>query len=606
VGPTWQASLLVQSVALLLFLVFTATAVAQQPGVELQLETKTLEPGEAVNAQLVCTNTGLPGLPQVSVPEGLELRLTSSRPSSSSFTQIINGRRSQRTTYTYAMRLTALTPGTYTLGPIIVEADGTTYRTRPMRIVVRESEAASTPKGDRFLFAEIEVEPRSLYVTETLTATLAIGIRKVELKGRIFEMNLLDRVLNQRASQLSVFPGGDVRRTERWLLDTDGVRHRYEVFYVTKHIRAEEVGTMRVGPVFLKANYPTRIRSGFFGGFEVGQARKETARCPAVIVEVKGPPEEGRPNDYTGAIGRFAMNVTARPLRVEQGQPVTLAVAITGSPLEGVAGPDLTRQPELASRFDYTRDELVGDVESGAKVFRRAVFPKQAGEQTIPAISWSFFDTRRERYITLTSEPIAITVDPPSATPATLILPSGADSEPKMISLTVLTGGISPNYIDADAVLAHQSFKLTAPWVASLVISPLAWLVVTLTARHRARLKGDLSYARRRRARRNARARISRALKDGKHARQWDELAQSITGYLSDRFGLGRGTLTPEEVKSLLESRGIEDGTVSRIVGFLQTCDAARYAPGAFGALSIPQAAKMISGWIDRIERGKH
>ncbi len=590
------------SLAVCALLLLTGVAVAQQPGVELKLEAHTLELGEAINVQVVCTNTGPPGTPEASVPAGLDLKLINTTPSSSSFTQIINGRRSQKTTYTYSMRLTGLKAGTYTLGPIDVEADNTTYRTQPVRVVVREGDTMSTPQGDRFIFAEIEVQPRSLYVTETFTARLTIGIRKVEINGTILKIDLLRKVLDQGRSQFSVFSDGSVNKTERWLKDSSGTRHRYEVFHVTKQVRAEQIGANAVGPVFLKANYPTKIRRGFFGRHEVSRTRRETARVQALTVEVKAPPERGRPPDYAGAIGRFSMSVTAKPTRVEQGQPVTLAISITGSPLEGVAGPDLTRQPELASRFDYTGEELVGDMEGIAKVFRRAIFPKQVGEQTIPPIAWCYFDPRDERYVAVTSDPITITVDPATATQTTITLPGGTESQPQKTSLTVLTGGISPNFIQTGAVLADQSFALTRPWIASLVLSPLAWLIVSLTTRHRARLRADENFARRRRARREARAGINRALRNGDPAQQLHGLAESMTGYLSDRFGLGPGTLTPGEVRTLLTTHGIQESTATAIVDFLQTCDAAFYAPGALGTLSVPQAAAKVSGWIKRIE----
>ncbi len=588
------------------FIASATIVTAQPPGIELQLETRTLELGEAVNVQLVCTNTGAPSTPEAPVNDGLDLKLLNPNPMSSSFTQIINGRASHRTTNTYTMSLIALKEGVYTLGPISVVADGTTYKTEPVTIHVRMTDTTSTPKGDRFIFAEIEVEPRSLYVTETYTATLTIGIRKVEVGGRTLEMDLLGKVLDQGRSQLSIFPGGDLKRSGRWLPDSNGDRHRYEVFRITREVRAEEVGETLVGAVFLKANYPTRVRRGFFGGFEVSSARKETARADAVTVQVKGPPEEDRPSNYTGAIGRFTMSVTAKPTRVEQGQPVTLSVAIRGAPLEGVAGPDLARHPELASRFDYTADELVGDREGNAKVFRRAIFPRQVGEQTIPPIQWSYFDTRQERYFTLTSDPIDISVNPPSPTSTSIAMIANPETEPNGTTLTVLAGGIQPNFVDANAVLANQSLTLTGPWIASLVASPLVWLIVTLTTRHRARLKFDISYARRRRAHRDAHARIRRALRSGEPALQMHGLAEALTDYLSNRFDLPSTTLTPGEARELLNTYGIEEGATSDIVEFLETCDAVRYAPSAIGNLSGSKAAHNVRGWIRQIEGGMH
>ena len=575
-------------------------AVAQQPGIELNLETQTLELGEAIDVQLVCTNTGRPQAPEAAVSEGLDLKLLNAEPFSSSFTQIVNGRRTDRVTHTYSMRLAALKVGTYTFGPVTVVADGRTYQTDPVRIVVRDSETASVPHGDRYLYVELEVEPRSLYVTESFTATLTIGMRKVVINGRTFDMDLLGRVLDTRASELSVFANGRARRSERWLTDADGERHRYEVFKVTQTVRAEDVGERGVGPVFLKANYPTAVRMGFFGRYDISRTRRETARAEGIVTKVKAPPEEGRPAGFTGTIGQFTMNVAAKPVRVEQGQPVTLTISIQGAPVEGVAGPDLTKQPELASRFDYTKDELVGDLEDGGKAFRRAIFPKQVGEQTIPAIKWSFFDPRREEYVTLGSEPISLTVDPPTSNPATItLLP-----EPKGSTLTVLTGGISPNFVDIDALLAYQAFSLTLPWMAALVVSPLVWLFVTLTTRHRARLRTDVRFARRRRARRLALIRINHALRNGEPTQQLRGLADALTEYLSDRFDHPAATLTSNEVRSLLALQDTDGSMAAEIVAFLESCDAVRYAAGATGRQPALKAAADVRAWIKRIERG--
>ncbi len=590
---------------LIICAVATATSVAQQPGVELQLGARALELGEAVNAQLVCTNTGSPETPRAAVPDGLTLELSNPTPMSSSMTRIVNGRRSDRATYTYSFRLTARKVGTFTLGPITVEAGGTTYQTDPVRIVVRDTQVASTPRGDRYIFAELTVTPTSLYVTESYEATLTFGIRKVEIGGRVYNLNMLQDVLDARASQLSVFMQGQARRSERWMTDEEGRRHQYEVFTVPVQIRAEQAGQITVGPVFLKTRYPTRLQRGFFGGYQVSDYRRENARADAVTVTVKTPPEEGRPADYTGAIGRFRFRVDANPDRVEQGQPITLSASISGSPLDGVSGPDLSAHPELASRFDYTHDELVGDIEGGAKVFRRAIFPKQIGEQAIPPITWSYFDTRQARYVTLSSDSIPISVDPPSETSTNIVALQNPAPEASETGLTLLTGGLSPNFIDASATLADQSFRLTSGWIAAFLVSPLAWMTVALTSRRRAQRRADPHGARRRRARRLALARISHALKGSDPARSLQHLADALTEYVADRFGLGAGTVTPDDVRTLLATNGFDETTALEVVAFLEQAVAAQYAPAPSGSSSPREIAASVRRWIARIEKQK-
>ncbi len=576
-------------------------AAAQSPGIELLIDTRTLEVGEAVDIQLVCTNTGSPSVPQADTVEGLELQLLNSHPSTNSHVSISGGRRWQQTTYTYHMRITAKKRGKHKLGPISVEANGRTYRTEPVFIVVKKGETRQGKRGDRDMFVEIEIEPSSLYVTESFKATLTIGIRQVVINGTRYRLDLLKFL--DGSSQLSIFRGSRLTTSDLTLTDSALQRHSYAVYRVEKQVRAEEVGKTVVGPVFLKMNYPTSLRRGFFGRQEVSRSRKVTARADAIVVEVNGPPESGRPPSFTGAIGRYKMQVGAKPLRVEQNQPVTLAIAITGSPVSGVAGPDLSKQAELVSRFEFVKEEPVGELEGRAKVFRRAIFPRQQGEQTIPPITWSYFDPRREEYVSLASEPINLTVDAPAASSTSVALVDIAQLEPNLTTLTVLSGGISPNYVDAALVLADQSFTLTTPYLTALLLPPIGWMFLTLTVRHRTRLRTDSGFARRRHARHRARSLMAKALRNGDSAAQLDGLARAVTGYLSDRFDLPPAQLTPTEVRDLLDTNAADAGLVDELCTFLETCEAARYAPSTLDEVSASGAATRVRGWIRRIER---
>ena len=178
-------------------------AAAQRGYVELKMTNGPLEVGEATTIQLVCHNTGVPAAPQAVIPDGLELQLLNPTPSFNSMTQIVNGRRSSQETYTFAMKITAKIEGTHTLGPITVEAGSMTYSTQAKRVEVRKTEIGTGATGDRFVNASITVAPRSLYVTQSYTATLTFGIRKVEIAGRRYDMDMLRSVLDLNASQLS-------------------------------------------------------------------------------------------------------------------------------------------------------------------------------------------------------------------------------------------------------------------------------------------------------------------------------------------------------------------------------------------------------------------
>lgn len=588
----------------ILFALLPLAVSAQERSAELVFDSVALEVGEAVDGQLVLANLGEPELPTLVAPPGLDLQITNPRPSQSSQIQIVNGRRSQRITYIYAVRLTAKKEGVYTLGPFTITSGGAAHRTNALNITVKPATAASRALGDQYIFAKIDVTPMSLYVTQSFTATLTIGVRKLEIDGRLTEVGSLLQFIDGRGSELSRF-GTNFSSSEMSLNDSAGGKHSYMIYRNSVEIRGEQVGTIAVGPVFLKMNYPTQLRRGFFGDVEASRSRKETARAAAIEVEVKGPPEQGRPPDYTAAIGRYTFRVDVKPNRVELGRPFTLSLIISGTPLDGVAGPELSRYSELVSRFDFAPDELAGDVEGGVKIFRRAIFPKQQGEQTIPGLSWSYFDPTAEKYVTLASDPIPVIVDPPpaGAAPTMVELPRAGRDNGKA-GLTVLTGGIAPNYVDADAVLADHSLILqAAPTVGLLLGPPVVWMSVVLVTRHRRRLTSDTGFRRGRSARRTALLRMDAALRQANPADQWSGLAHALTGFVCDRLNLPAGERTPVEVRDILRKHGTAAPLTSEIVGFLQSCDAFRYAPGAVGSTSPAQTVSKLRTWLDAIER---
>lgn len=581
-------------------LLFCGTVLGQS--VEFKLDSQVLEVGETVNAQLICLNTGEPTLPEFTVPPGLELKVAGG-PNVSQSMQIINGRRSQTVQYTYTLRVTARTEGKYRLGPFLITDGKQSYSTNAVEITVRKSAAGAGSNGDKLLWVELSVQPETVYVTQSYQAMLTIGIRKVEIGGRVYDFDsLLRKVLDGGASDLSVFANGRYTLSDVSLADSAGKRNGYEVYRVVQDIRAESVGEASIGPVFLRVNYPTSLQRGFFGDLEIGASRKETARAEAVKVTVKGPPQQGRPADFSGAIGQYTLTVSAKPLRVEQGQPVTLSVAIKGTPLTGVAGPNLAAQAELVSRFDFTNDELVADSEEGAKVFRRAIFPKTPGEQTIPPLRWSYFNPQTEQYVTLFSEPLAIIVDPSSGqTPSLAATPNG--QAPEASTLTLLSGGISPNYADLDSLLAQQSFGFNGFQAGVLGAAPLACLVITWLGRVRNRSRSDVAWARRRRAKSVAAKRAAAALQLKAPHLQWEALAAAWTGYLADRYDLSAASLTPLDVRQLLAAHQANPAMIEESVGFLEQCDASRYAPGLLNTQSPVQVAERLRSWIEVLER---
>ena len=137
-------------------------------------------------------------------------------------------------------------------------------------------------------------------------------------------------------------------------------------------------------------------------------------------------PEDGRPANFSGAIGHLTATVTADPLSVSVGEPVTLHFTISG---EGnfnyVRCPSLTPDPSWKSYASSSKTQYSDAAHTqGTKTFEQAVIPQKNGVLPMPAASFSYFDPTTKQYVTTpvalpsvtVTGTLAIIPPPPTAT----------------------------------------------------------------------------------------------------------------------------------------------------------------------------------------------
>ncbi len=593
-----------------LYMLWVAPAVLadKDPSIAWQVETRTLQVGEPLDVLLVLTNTDEPEAPPQPEVEGGALAFVGG-PRRADFTQITNGRRSHERTLTYVYRVVGQKPGILTLPQVQVAAGRKTVSAEAVTLTITEPPPQAENPAENLVFIEIEADRTRAYLGQTVNATLRIGVRKLERGGATLDDRdtLIEYITGHGKFDLSVFAGTSARRTERTLADAQGVRHEYIVLVLEKSIRAEEAGTLTLGPVTAFVDYPVNARlvRDFFARpeLEASQTRRVTARGEAVTVEIKSAPLEGQPAGYGGAIGAYTLDVSAKPVEVELNQPITLSVVIRGAPIEGVQGPELSASPELSSRFEFRQTERAGELTGDGKAFRQAIFPRQEGRQTIPPIRWSYFDADKESYVTLESAPIEINVLPASAAPLELV-PAKSDelmlksSEP---ALKALAEGLAANVTDPSLLLANSSLQLGWAAAGGFALPLLAAMAVVTVQRRRRRLIDDRALARRSRARRSAEEKLRRLSGDSSPSAGAALAADALIGFVADCFNLPAGAMTAAEVALALETRGASEALVAGVREFLGACDAASYA-GAGAAGVDAKAADSVRAWMREIE----
>jgi hypothetical protein len=124
-------------------------------------------------------------------------------------------------------------------------------------------------------------------------------------------------------------------------------------------------------------------------------------------------------------------------------------------------------------------------------------------------------------------------------------------------------------------------------WLGWLV-PPLAVVGTWAWGRRRARLRGDVAYARAQRAHRLARKRLAQARElldqpGNEIEAVYGATSQALIGYLGDRFNLPPAGLTRDAIDQNLTQAGADPALIARLLDCLDWADSGRFAPVAAG-----------------------
>jgi hypothetical protein len=445
-------------IAVFVTLACVQAAFADPPSVTAVLSNSDTVAGETVELQIKVTGPGDARPPEEISIDGLEIHSTGT---SRQF-EIHNFATSSSVTYNYT--ILPLRAGRFRIPPQTVFAGGKTLRTPELVLNVADSpgratttrpsrgaQTQSTNAGD-MVFAELIVPSKTAYVGEIVPVQIRMG----------FDARVHPRLVEPPEVTGQGFTAQKLQQSSQNLETING--RAFEVVTFKTAIAAARAGKFEIGPVKAKAqvvvprrrNAP-RSRSPFdlfdqddpfsdpffsnpFAQF--GERRDIQISSQPVALEVKPLPPNAPPS-FSGAIGSFTMATDAKPKSVQLGDPITVTTTIAGrGNFDRVNAPMIEDERgwhKYPPSSKFNQDDEVGI--SGTKTFEMVLSPNEK-KQTLPVLAFSYFDPPKEKYMTLRSEPVAITVQggqfapnvaaqPPSSPPA-----SAARARPPVATAT--------------------------------------------------------------------------------------------------------------------------------------------------------------------------
>jgi len=349
----------------------------------------------------------------------------------------------------------------------------------------------------------------------------------------------------------------------------------YDVLVYERALFPLSAGRHDLAPADL--SYSLAIGAGFFAGSE----RRET-KSEWVTVNAIEPPEEGRPASYAGAVGDFSLRAHVDSTGARVGDPLTLTLH-----LQGEGNVKLLPRPVVSvpwASLVASDERVVIDTVSrrirGTKEFDWILTPRAAGPQTIPPVSYPYWNPHTKRYEVAATDSLAITVG--EGTLATVTDSMAARLAP-VLSIRRMLRPAEP--------LPPPQHPLFA---AFAVIAPIPALSA-LAVRRRRRAPKPVSGASRLRAVTRRRVGADPSM-----------IRRALIAALVERGVLAPGDLLREaDVVRSLRRAGVSLQSATSVASLLEELSAASYAPTRRAANDAGKRARAAYNAVDAEARDR-
>ena len=525
--------------------------------------------------------------------------------STSSSTSFVNGRRTSSFEQTYTYTLMAQRAGTFTISPATIRVDGDNIQSNGVRIQVLPEEEQPAQQTQTTSSAQSNQNTQSHQSSQGSVNSDNLFVRTIVNKTRVHEQEALlltyklyfanvDVAQLTNNTKLPEFTGFLKQELEQGEIQTElehynGRNYQTAVLYRTI-LYPQHSGEIKIDPAkfeaVIRVQTQQQVRSIFDNFFATYSNVTRMLTAPGVTIHVSALPS-GKPAGFSGGVGKFSMTPTISQTELQTNDAVTIRLDITGAgnmkllKTPAVDWPEGFEpyDPKVTNNFNTTTAGV-----SGTKSIEYLAIARSAGEYTIPAVRFSYFDIEDKQYRTL------------STPEYTIFVKRGANgegretnSESQVVSYTqkedIKQLGSDIRYIYTKPIAIHKSqFTIhNYEWIWLWYVVPLIIAGVLLVVlRKRIKENADATRVRYKRANKVAQKRLktaAAALKANDKDRFYEEIERAAWTYLSDRLSIPTAELNKDNITSLLRQKNVSEALIADVMNVLSTAEFARYAP---------------------------
>lgn len=295
------------------------------------------------------------------------------------------------------------------------------------------------------------------------------------------------------------------------------------------------------------------------------------------------PLPKGQPADFSQGVGNFTLKSEISTTNLKANEAVTIKLTLSGNGnIKAITAPKV-KFPEDFEVYDPKVEDnytIKTNGYNGSKVIEYLAIPRSAGVYEIPAVKFSYFDTKSNSYKTLETEKYILQVAKGNMASSSN---SAADytnrQEVKQLGKDIrhIKTGESEQFKRSDILFATKEQML------AYALAFAIFLTCIFVQRKRIAKNANLALLRTKRANKFAVKRLrvaKKMLKAGEKSKFYDETLKALWGYISDKMSIPVSELTKDNIEANLLVKGVDENLVSSFKRLLDECEFAQYAPG--------------------------
>lgn len=525
--------------------------------------------------------------------KGFDVLMGPSRSQQSSI-QIINGKRTSNSSTAFTYILLAGSPGTYTIPAASVEVNGEKVFSNAISIKVLPQDQNSGNSGNngggsasssRSQAAGSRISANDLFITATASKTTVHEQEAILLTYKVYTVVNL-RQLYGKMPDLKGFHTQEVELPQQKTFTLEHYKGRnYNTTVWSQYVLfPQQTGKLEIPSITFDGVVAQQTVSddpfdAFFNGGGYVEVKKKIT-TPKVVINVQ--PLPAKPAGFSGAVGEFKLASSINATDVKTNDAVTIKLTLSGTGNMKLIGTPEVKFPQDFEIYDpkVTDDyKLTNSGLTGTKTFEYLAIPRHAGNFTIPAVEFTYFDLKSNSYKTLKTEAYNLKVAKGQGN-ADQVISDFTNKE----SVKVLGKDIRFIKLGDSSLRPKGDFFFgTVGYYLCYLIPLLLFVVFAVIYRQKALENANVAKVKTKKANKVATRRMKLAgklLAENKKNEFYDEVLKALWGYISDKLSIPVSQLSKDNIEAELTNYGVQEALIAEFIGVLNECEYARYAPG--------------------------